>query len=681
MKLKPTDSTFHWTTIWTFLAVLMISAAAHGQPKPPPGSVVPAGDGPKPPPTATVATEPQLSGDQRQQFTRWYNDRGQPRILILVGMDSRPSEASPQGRVGDIGGARVGARGVGGKIALWDPSGVTEQLQTAIGVELTKLQPGIRLIDMDSMAELDRRKLAIIEANDEETVLLGLATSMRADYILYVKLQPYPPDEPVPAGRRYPYKGVAMWKDYQWAGNIPIASFDWDGSRDNRVVRRYAIALAEEAAKSIGRHHAGSPGGAFYNVEIVGITEDQAFDMMDAITDIRNVVREPRMDMVRNEGEMIAKFEVLYPGQLNRLVRDIRRASDREFNTPLTIIDLQQAEAVLRFGERKPEDRPDWWRITAGEGDQADAFKTFYGQANRPKVGVMIHHMIRPEQASWPLEYILAYNFRGRLSNLTIKDVPDGIYKVQTGQPDTRSTTVSANIGIGMVQMEGHLANWLASSGATVVRGDMASRAMNQHLEEAAGRGDARMSDILRHQDGFDLMLHVWAYAQGRDDAAAQNIQYVFRLDDVRTGTFIASANWPDMSFNTDGLERDDFDARKPEDIARYAVGRLLSRWAAQSASRQDVVVSVQNAGSLDQVQAIADAMRTLPGVSITRAPTYQDGLGEMTLSHAGTYHDLLVPATNQAARFPFSVQTVGANASRIVLRVEPAHEPAEEPE
>jgi len=150
------------------------------------------GSGKKAPPKTGSSNEQswkEVNPELVAKFKTTYKKNGRPKLLILAGIDRRAGN-TPRGQgMGDVASGAAAGGGVGSNISFFDDTGITEALANAIGGNIND-DGKVRLVDLEALADRDRREMATRAQNDTDGAIDAMARKVNADIVLYIKFTP-----------------------------------------------------------------------------------------------------------------------------------------------------------------------------------------------------------------------------------------------------------------------------------------------------------------------------------------------------------------------------------------------------------------------------------------------------------------------------------------------------------
>lgn len=609
-----------------FLLLLTPPALAQGGKKPPP------------PDRSDVSRERQeVSPDLIKTFQRAYEDDQRPVMLVLIGMDGRTSNDG-QGQAGRV-------PGVGANLMLFDASGLTEQMGAGVGGWLLKNR-SLDLVDMESLSDLERREAEVLSGNNEDAAVDMLCNRLNADLVFYIKLQRVPAN--LQQGEDVPYKMIYQIKDIKRGRKVDEDAINYRGSTDIHRTREYAASLATWFMEQYIDYVNNRPRGRRFTVRFLGFEGDRQMNQARrAMGDIELIDGRIAAEYTSRGADSYGEMRLRYDGDALDLSYDIQELLEEDMNLRFTGLDNQGGIIMLRIGSPKPPPPPPTWVEIrdAAPTFQVD-FKSQYIKKGRPKIGIVINWLVRPDQMSAQVQ---------------------GTMPLVVMQGDARlGATPQGPDVIGLNAMEGMIGNVFREAGVTgVVDPDQVRTVLEKQADKISLlHGAEDVSTLLRAQDGFDIIVYGLANVTRDNQTNAERIRYSFKIKDLNNGEFLGSQQWPDQEHREFGV-----DVRDPEQVGRYIASRLLADIYNNSLRECSTLdVTVHDARSIRDVSRLCETFQNnVVDVHATLNPTFDNGTGRFTVRYSGDYKALIDEVGTLMDAQPFEIEN--ANRGSLALR------------
>jgi hypothetical protein len=619
------------------------------------------------PDTGTAAMNRAMEVDQRLvgDWLKAYRASGKPRILVLAGLDHRPfTQGAPA--AGNAGPQGIQQGGVGSKLADFDPSGLTEQLGMAF-MEILNPDGTVRLVDLEAVADEQRRQIATLERNFDDGAAERLATQLNADLVLTFKFQPVPASLQI-GDRATPYKATAKLTDMTRRQQLYNQIFDWDGSTEVQNIRRYAAALSQDLMAKYVRTVIAADGLTQIELRWLGLRDDrQARDIRRAMRDIKGIDGRITMD----EGSMDSggKSDVAtgfstgmtfdYDGDTADLLDELEAVVKKDLGVDFVVEKRDANVITLRVGGPAVAPAPEWWVMTVTKSDTRGVpegavnpvrqpFLDAYAAKGKPRIAVALGWLANPADVR------AMENWQWWIAGEDLVQ--------RTGLPSTDMNFQAPNV-IPVEKMKTILEGILADDvGVRTVDINSVRNAYQKSKERLKLAGQEANGIAIAMQNECDFLMYGWC-----DPRTAE---YTLKIVDVRTGSILGTQVWPDKNLELTRRILKDYDLNNPQDFGRALAGNLLVKWKDKLMQPSELAVVVKNARDANSVRTVAKALKANLE-QVTRADEdveFSYGLGKFTIEYDGSYASLTEQIARQADRLPFALVTDEQNSGTLVL-------------
>ncbi len=353
----------------TFMVLLL--GISVGQAKPPPA----ASDGSTPGTHIGAKAKPQPldttpKGPDLDAFAQAYERANQPPILVLVGRDTRIYQTPGQSATGirsDIVGSVTG-----GHLNLIDAEGNALKLHGDIEEMLLHI-PDVELLNLDALAESDRREVALLQEQDEYRAVDLLATKLNAELVLLVKLI----DTHAVHDKGARYRVLVETIDVPRGRKIGGFTFDWMQDTDSITIKRYANEIARKFMEQFVRakQRGGEAGAARkFTVKFIGLEEaNQMRSARDAFKRVDGVSKVLTRGMSKAGGDSVATLEVTYAGDPLDLVFDVQDEMTKTLGMAADASDVQAGTITFKATSILPDINPNYVIRVIGVDQASDA--------------------------------------------------------------------------------------------------------------------------------------------------------------------------------------------------------------------------------------------------------------------------------------------------------------------
>ncbi|MCX5658445.1 MAG: hypothetical protein NTW19_01830 [Planctomycetota bacterium] len=333
---------------------------------------------PNPQPISDEPIGPNLQG-----FAAAYQASGDPRILVLVGIDSRPAAATvanlrlgaaaanaangnhaaagqqtdqavnsfekglaPTGQVAT--GKGLDGAFIGKDLTLFDPSGDALILRSTIEEWLHRVRD-VDVVSLDALAERDRRELALLGMRDEKQAMDILSQKLNADVVLVVRM----------LNNGYVRDRGAMWRVSVEALQVGRGrkiggfAFEWTEGVDAYTIKRYAQEITRKFMDQyIGFYTPGPVGPAQrYSVRLLGLGD--AADVVrarQAFAKIPGMERVTGGEFTASGNTSVSTLALMYAGGPLELMVELQNAANKELGMTLSGTDAGTGTITLIAG-------------------------------------------------------------------------------------------------------------------------------------------------------------------------------------------------------------------------------------------------------------------------------------------------------------------------------------------
>lgn len=356
---------------------------------------------PAPPPPAKAKPNPEpipegLGDPNLQGFAAAYQASGDPRLLVLVGIDSRPVNATianlrlgaaaiansngkndaanqhvdqavagveksftPTGQVATGKGLDGGF--IGQNMSLFDPAGDALILRSSIEEWLHRVRD-VDLVSLEGLSERDRRELSLLGMRDEKQAMDLLAQKLNADVVLVVRM----------LNNGYVRDRGAMWRvsvetiQVGRGRKIGGFAFEWTEGVDSYTIKRYAQEITRKFIDQyIGFYTPGPVGPAQrYAVRLLGLNDaNDVVRARQAFAKISGMERVTGGEFSSAAGASVATMSIFYAGGPLELMVELQNAANQALGMNLTGTDAATGTITLIAGPnagagRKPAPAP-----------------------------------------------------------------------------------------------------------------------------------------------------------------------------------------------------------------------------------------------------------------------------------------------------------------------------------
>ncbi len=538
--------------------------------------------------------------------------------------------------------------GVGGNLSLFDSTGITEQIGSELKGWLLKNR-AMDLVDPESLSDLDRRDATVLAQNNEDDALALMVTKLGADLVYYIKFQPVPAHQQT--GEVIPYKMIAQIKDARRGRLIDSYSLNYRGSTDIHRTREYATELAKWFMKTYNDYVENRPRGLRYTVRVLGFDGDrQMVEARRVMRDIEDIKGKIKGTYVQNDGQSYGEYKIKYDGDAMDLSYDIQTILEEEMGLNITGLDTQGGIMLLRIGPpRPPKPKPVWQELLDPESQVSKDFVSAYEGKASPKIGVVISWLVNPQQmdADWQSTMPLV---------------------VMQGDPRL-GNTVQGPDTIGLSDMEGMISEFFRKRQVTVIDPDQVRTVINKQankLETLGEQGD--FASLLRASDGFDVVVYGVASVTRGNLNSAEEIQYSFKIKDLRNGEFLGAQRWPDEEY-----QAAEIDSTQRDQVGAYVSARLLADiYENNLISAGAMEVTVKNAPDVQAVSRLARALDDhLEAVFKVSTPSFDNGVGRFTARYTGPATAITDALDEVTGPMPFTLTVNEADGGKLVVSVQ----------
>jgi hypothetical protein len=581
------------------------------------------GDSSPPAQSSSGAKPDPMTGEQKKQkdsevppeviaaFKKAYKDAGRPKFLFLVGIDRRAA-------------GEANVKGVGGNLADFDPTGITEVLSTGIGANLND-DGRFKQVDPDALHDAMERDKANLAANDSDAAVDNMAQKLSADWVFYIKFTPTPPE--ARGQTEAPFRCICELKNLNTSMKVPLAPFDWDGPLDNNNAKRYVGALTELLCTRFTKIEAAADESTDVTIKFIQLpSNDIAADLRKILKKIDGVdkksVKSPDV-VTSSDGGTEATFDIeISDTEIADVQEALVKAVKSELNLSLTVIKQGKNSITLSGAGGSTggasATSPNWYLLT----DPADnPVKTeFLAQLkkNPIRVAVTINWLVSPNQMGW----------REQLKLPLI---------VMQGDPRLDGMAMGPQT-VELEKMQRSIVNIYNQMGIRVVSQntvqEIASKEANKQMQL---HNASDLATILKSANACDYVCLGLATEVGN---AAGEIPYTFKVTNCNSGDDLGGPNWPADPETLKSNPRNKRLLEKPENLSRYIAGEMLLDIQRAIGGGQTMNATITGVDSLAQVQKLVDALKTIDDIS-TDAIRVDNGIGTFTIHYTGKYEDL----------------------------------------
>jgi hypothetical protein len=224
--------------------------------------------------------------------------------------------------------------------------------------------------------------------------------------------------------------------------------------------------------------------------------------------------------------------------------------------------------------------------------------------------------------------------------------------------------------GFDLTTLASAIQGQFVSAGLTVVDAGVLAAARNRMA--ARNQQFRQQAQIVAALEGMPA-LNVVCLGLAEPVAPAANggggVRMHFKLVDVRNGSFIGSASYPDAAATANVKYPV---AQAPEGVGRFVAGTLLDAISRQGGKPSEMDVFVKGATCVDEVVLMSTAFGNDPAVVSADGFAFEYGVGSFRMKYKGDFGALLRRINADARSLPFALVTDLANAGVLELQVKP---------
>lgn len=700
--------------------------------------VYPPGSTGKPSP-APVADQP--TGPNIEAFRAAYDRAGEPRLLVIVGMDNRPSRfnvaamkvdtAIVAARTGDSKGATQRlddvtkdvqknlpdatptATGhvandtfIGKDLGLFDATGDTVVLKSSME-EWLLANKDVELVNLEALAERDRRELALLELKDETAAIDLLGTKLNADQVIVVRLLNTGLVRERGAYWRVSVDMVQVGRGRKIAG----FAFDWQGARDAGTIKVYAREIVRKLIEQYAAYYAdtGKKSAEKYTLRLIGLAD--AADVgkaKKAFEKIPGMQKVTSQEFVADKSTSVATLTARYEGGPLDLLVDLQETAKRDLGMELKGTDSSTGAITLiaTGGVKAASTKPRWPLFLderSAEGKAVrEQFLDAYRKQGSPKVAVVVTRQLNDEERLDPATAKLireikanktaAVNAQGVAGQAV--SVKDGVYVTLNvagntvnagvnatpagsgGTSDDSTQLTQAEIAARLIntrRMEDQMVKTLLKLGVTAVDPNILRDQVIKDL--GASRSIYEEDELvfaLGRAAGADIVLH--GVARIDKPGRPETIGYTFRAVRIADGVVMSAESWPFDLSAAGRVQPWRAEDATLEKVAGFAVAstadQMLNFWT----PAQITTVAVQNAKTQKDVFTVMAALKSgIADVESTDFLRHDGGnanVGYFTIRHRLTRDELLKRVQEQEQKLPITLDAAGTTKDVLTVKV-----------
>ncbi len=601
-------------------------------------------------------------------FAEAYQRAGEPTLLVLTGIDSRPAairygsntdDLQPQGRTA-TGIPDTAEYYVGSHLALFDPTGDSAKLGGDIE-EVLLQNLDVDLVDLDALAERDRREVRLLQQRDEDGAIALLAEKLNAEVVLLVRML----NTPAVEQRGALYRVFVDVVDVPRGRKIGGFTFDWTQGADGVMVKRYGQQIARKFIEQFAAWYARGDDAAAarrYSVRLVGVGDvAEVVEAKRAFADLPGVSRIKERGFTTDGQASVATLDLRYTGSPLELMVGLQETARETLGLEIDATDGASGTITLIAPTDKQRDPADRWLALVDKDDPdheavvAELMHEYEGEG-RPKIGIIVNRAASDDDASDSGDALGAEvdNRGGVFVNISV-DPGDG--------PST--APIDAGPLLDTRRMEDAMYKQMLELGLTMVDPDYARQRLAGQADKAKQvYGEDELVFRLGQAAGLDIVIQ--GVGRERPGGAA----YTFRAVRINDGVTLAA----------EGVSHNYWLRRQEQAtvnlMAAYATGHLLDQMMIAWSPASAIEVTVTDAADQREVFAIMDALKNnVDAIESVRFERYDageaGGVGVFTLSYRGEHDALLGSIDEQGQKLPFELVPTGTTRDTIALRVE----------
>jgi len=662
-----------YTIAIAFVAMIVTAGPSFGQRKP----------------DAPPINDQAVNAPNIDLFTRAYERAGEPTLLVICGIDSRPLQTTvhrtietgsePQAATGTLSSDRH----VGSNIALFDPSGDSTKLKGDIE-EILLNNPDIDLISIDALAERDRREVELLKTRNEKRAINLLASKLNAEVVLLVRMT----NTTLIRQRGALYRVTVEILDIPRGRKIGGFTFDWKGKVDSISIKKYARQITRKFIDQFSSWYArGDSRGAArrYTLRMIGLSDvgqlvkaQRAFSRIDGVTKIK------AGGFSSEKKTSIATLNLRYTGRPIELMFELQETARQELGMKVDGTDGASGTITLIAKGTGPADDESRWEAFV-DPDHPDHSKLVtqlqqeYAREGRPKIGMMINRLLSETEIADPrlaeqLKDLTASGHgqqnapssTGAIVNLNLGSNPGlptgGGYSEEAQRARDRLTRL-----LNTRQMEDALYKHLLKLKLTMVDPVYTRERLHKKVDKARNvyRED-ELVFLLGQAAGVDIVIQ----GVGRVDQTSSDyrISYTFRAVRVSDGVTLAAEGWPT------GTQEQPEDSTV-EAIAKFATGRLVDQMLTFWSSPQTLTVKVTNAKTQRDVFVVMNMFKeNVPGVLSVDFDEHEagsgGGTGVFSMRYRTTYDELIHNIAALEGKLPLGLGTSNTRRDTLTVKI-----------
>ena len=624
-----------------------------------------------PPINDTYETAPDI-----ERFVEAYQRAGEPAILVLTGVDNRPNAIRYGNNTDDLRAEGRAATGIpntqehyiGNHLALFDPSGDSTKLRGDIE-EVLLQNLDIDLVNIDALAERDRREIRLLQQRDEQGAIALLAEKLNAEVVLLVRML----NTPAVENRGALYRVTVEVLDVPRGRKIGGFTFDWTQGADGVMVKRYGQQIARKFIEQFSAWYArGNDESAArrYTIRVIGLGDvKQLVEAKRAFAKIPGVIRVKERGFTTDGETSVGTLDLRTTGTPLELMVDLQDAARDTLGLEIDATDGASGTITLIAPTEKQSDPSERWLaiIDKDDPDHDEVVALLmkeYADEGRPKIGILV--TIVPNQSPADEGSGSEGNSGSGVSNVD-NDGLSIITNVIIPGGGEAVVSYPENPLLDQRRMEDAMYKWMLDLALTMVdpasvRQSIETIVDDDQANEDIPKGDRFLSRLVQAA-GLDILIT----GVGRDEDGQAD--YTFRAVRVNDGVALAA----------EGVS-DDYWFRRNEQatinlMAAYATGHLLDQMLTAWTPASTIAVTVTGADAQRDVFTMMNALNNniaaVESADFERHEAGADGgVGYFTLRYRGGYEALVEAINEQAEALPFDLAADGTTRDTLTLRI-----------
>lgn len=636
----------------------------------------------KPDPTPINAVSKSETG--QYEFKKAYQRAGEPTMLVIVGVQNEGDRVfvprasrnvndtrelnGQQGEqvIGQLSSNRYTGRGLN----LFDASAVSTSFQAGIEEILLK-NNDIDLVNLDALAERDRREIQLLQLNNEPAAVRLLAQKVNAELVILVRM--IQTEQVLQQGANY--RVIVDMVDSTTGRKIGGFGFDWERGTDGRMIKRYAEAVTNKLIYQFSDWYQGDFGAKEkrYGLKVVGLKNtENVMAVSELLKGTPGVTYVKVHSFTTSSETTITQFRIKSRSSVMELMFHLKGEAGK-LGLTLEGIDGTGSSILMRAtGEAKkvaftPIDPSDYAKILMDPShpryqEMLKLLQERYRAAASPEIGMLINRVLTSEER----EKVILTESNGEEAR------PNGIFDGRmlivdddsTGPNPTYAKLVQTKV------MEGDLYAQFQSLGIT-----QASRAqkMRNALTQAFGRERSVASDVEVLQKLVTMSgLRYLVLGEGRiEEGQKPGVTYTYRVIEMSTGRTVAGIGWSSENSAYPLNINERYEKRLSNYVSAHLLAQLMQVWVPGG----DLKVKVNGVSGQRDVITLMTALEAssdpITGASFSGFDQLNQS-GTFTLSGSGSMNDLLQSLNQLQEQLPFRIEKVNPETGEVILRLTP---------